>query len=197
MIRQIPNSSNKQASVLCVPWYPQQEHSFYCFPYSLWMVLQFYKNVHDNPLIKQNTPNLDIGEIAKLCKTDARVGTRINEQLVKTLNDAAPALKFELVDSYDMKQLKKVVLDNKCPCIIIYDCGFLLYNVPSQVGHAGVVIGVDDDSIYLNNPWLGAEVEIDQVKFNDCWEVEYNQVLLIKPNLQTNLNGSDFDKNAN
>lgn len=161
------------------------------------MVIQFYKNVYENELINKNTPNLDIEEIVKLCKTDQRAGTRINAQLVKTLNDNIKSLKFELVYSYDMKQLKEVISKNKCPSIIIYDCGFLLYNIPSQVGHAGVVIGVDDNSIYLNNPWLGAEVEIDKVKFNDCWEIEYNQVLLIKPNLQTNFNGDDFDKDAN
>lgn len=196
MKRKIYNSNNDNAEVLCVPWYPQQEHSYYCFPYSLWMVIQFYKNVYTNNLIKKNTPNLDIEELARLCKTDPRAGTRINDQLVNSLNKAIPTLNFELVNAFDFKQLKKIVVDNQCPCIVIYDCGYFLYGIESQVGHAGVVIGLDDTSIYLNNPWLGAEKEIDKVKFNDCWEIEYNQVLLIKPRLQTDLNEDSFNKNA-
>jgi len=139
---------------------------------------------------------LNIEEIAKICKTDPRTGTRINDQLIHTLNKEIPTLKFELVINSKFDQLKNVVMRNKYPCIIIYDCGFLIYGIPSKVGHAGVVIRLDDTSIYLNNPWLGAEKEIDKVKFNDCWEIEYNQVILIKPNLQTNFKSDNFNQNA-
>ncbi len=197
MIRKIPASNNNEVEVLCVPWYPQQENSYYCLPYSLWMVLQFYKNIHNNDLIRKNIPDLDVEKIAKICKTDPRAGTRINEQLIVSLNKEIPALNFRLVNAYDFNQLKRIVVENNCPCIIIYDCGYYIYGIESQVGHAGVVIGLDDNAIYLNNPWLGAEVEIDKVKFNDCWEIEYNQILLIEPNLQTNLNEENFNKNAN
>ena len=197
MKRKISSSNNDNVAVLSVPWYPQQENSYGCFPYSLWMVIQFYKNVHINDLIKKNTPNLSVEELAKICKTDSRTGTRVNEHLVSTLNKTIPSLNFELVSACDFERLKRVVVDNQCPCIVLYDFGYYKNGIQSNVGHAGVVIGLDDTSIYLNNPWLGAEKEIDRVRFNDCWEIEYNQVLLIKPNLQTNLGEDSFDKNAN
>ena len=151
MIRKTFNSNNQEVSVMCVPWFPQQDKNYCCFPYSLWMVLQYYKNVYKNKLINDSTPNLSINEIIKLCKTNKYTGTRITDQLINELNNKISSLKFELKKESSYEQIKEVI-DKKCPCIVLYDCNYIKNNIPSKVSHAGVVIALDDYAIYLNNP---------------------------------------------
>lgn len=196
MTRKKYNSNNQEVEIIPVPWFPQQEKSYCCFPYSLWMVLQYYKSIYENKLINSNVPNLSIEETVKLCKTKPPVGTRVNEQLLKELNDKIPALKFELKKVASFQNVKQEI-EQKQPCIIIYDCNYVINNIPSKVAHAGVVIGLDNTSIYLNNPWLGAETELNRMEFNDAWEIEYHQLLTITPNLQTNLIKDNFTEDAN
>jgi len=191
MVRKHITDDNEEVEVLCVPWFPQQEESFYCFPYSVWMVLEYFKNVYNNKIIKKKIPNMNVEEIAKICRTDKSSGTRINDDLIRTLNDKVEPLHFELKIDTKFKDIKKHI-GAKLPCIVLYDCGYLLYNIPSKVGHAGVVISIDKNQVFLNNPWLGAEVPIDLPDFNDAWEIEYKPAIFIKPNPQTKLN----DENA-
>jgi len=73
MVRKHITDDNEEVEVLCVPWFPQQEESFYCFPYSVWMVLEYFKNVYNNKIIKKKIPNMNVEEIAKICRTDKRI----------------------------------------------------------------------------------------------------------------------------
>ena len=108
MKRKIPNSPNN-TEVLCVPWFPQQDQSYYCFPYSLWMVIQYYKNIFENEIIRKNTPDLNVEEIAKICKTNKFSGTRINEQLISDLRNNIPSLQFQLVRDTSFTQIQEII----------------------------------------------------------------------------------------
>jgi len=192
MTRKHITDDNKEVEVLCVPWFPQQEESSYCFPYSVWMVLEYFKNAYNNEIIKKKIPHMDVEEIAKICRTNKIQGTRINEDLIKALNKQIESLQFELKIEVKFKDIKKQIED-KLPCIVLYDGTYLLYKTPSKSGHAGVVISIDEDHVFLNNPWLGAEVSIEKIDFNDAWEIEDKRAIFIKPKYQTKLK----DENAN
>jgi len=50
-----------------------------------------------------------------------------------------------------------------------------------------VVIGITENDIIVNNPWLGSEYFISHENFAPAWELEYNQAILLEPNPQTKL----------
>jgi uncharacterized protein YvpB len=67
-----------------------------------------------------------------------------------------------------------------------YNCQFLTIGIHGA-GHAGVVIGITENDIIVNNPWLGSEYFISHENFAPAWELEYNQAILLEPNPQTKL----------
>jgi hypothetical protein len=148
------------------------------------MVLQFYRNVHENQLIRANTPNLDIEALATLCKTNAQTGTRVSAQLMIELSRKIPTLSFTLKTDASLADINRELREGQ-PCIVMYDCEYLMYKTPGKVGHAGVVLCTDTANIYLNNPWLGAEVEVSMIEFDDAWDLNYKQVVLMAPQYQT------------
>ena len=63
----------------------------------------------------------------------------------------------------------------------------MLYNEPGP-SHAGVVIGVIEDiDLILNNPWLGPERLIRWKDLQKGWELEYNKLVIMKPETQMKL----------
>jgi predicted double-glycine peptidase len=149
------------------------------------MVFEYFKNSYKGKLTGK-MPNLNVDEIASICRTDKNSGTRITEDLLKELEKTIGILKFKIVRDATFEEIDQAFKKN-LPCIVLYDCGLLQYKISSNVGHAGVVISINEDTIILNNPWLGAETSIKKIDFNDAWEMEFKSVVFIEPNLQTKL----------
>ncbi len=62
----------------------------------------------------------------------------------------------------------------------------LIRNLNSNI-EAGVIIGITENDIIINNPWLGSEYFISHEVFAPAWELEYNQAILLDPNPQSKL----------
>ena len=187
MRRRIISPMNKQIEVLKVPWYPQQDIEWTCVVNSLKMCMEYMKNTYNNRLIREITPNLNIDEIMKITHTRRFVGTAVDSNLIRNLNSNIEGINFSLEEDVNMNQLKKKI-DEGIPSIVIYDCQFLKYGMRGP-GHAGVIIGITEDNIIMNNPWLGSEFFVMHEDFSPAWELEYNQAILIEPNPQSKLNG--------
>jgi uncharacterized protein YvpB len=170
--------------ILRVPYFSQSDTEYTCVVYSLKMVLDFFKNIHARKDIRQTSPNTTKDELVSLTKTKLSMGTQISDTLISSLNAAFPAFKFELKQT-NYEEVEKS-LNNYNPVIAIYNPSILDINEIGP-GHAGVVIGLNDQYIVLNNPWFGPGFYTEKTEFDRAWEIEYNRAIFIEPSPQQRL----------
>ncbi len=169
--------------VIRVPYFPQSPTDNFCYVCSLKMVLAYFKNVYPDQLINSNTPELSFDEIKKITRTHEG-GTR-TETLIRDLQENISTLEFKIVKDGNYNMIKES-LDLDIPVIVLYCGSFLKYREIAG-GHAGVVIGITDNDIILNNPWFGYQYVCDKSEFQDAWDIERNQFIKIKPRSQRRL----------
>lgn len=167
----------EKVTILKVPWYPQSDTDWKCFVCSLKMCLEYFKNEYHNNEVRQNIPSLDIDNLMEITHTRKNTGTPVGG-LCKKLQKAGLPFSFQLKSS-SFNELEERI-DAGLPVIVIYN-GSYLKDERRGPSHAGVVIGINDDDIILNNPWFGATYKTDRFKFERAWELEYNQVLIMDP----------------
>ena len=167
----------ENVTILKVPWYPQSDLDWKCFVCSLKMCLEYFKNEYKNDIVRQNTPNLDIEDLMKITHTRKNTGTP-TEGLCKRLEKAGLPFKFQLKKSSFSEIEEKILVG--IPVIVIYN-GSYLKEERKGPSHAGVIVGMRDDDLILNNPWFGATYIADKFEFERAWELEYNQVLIMEP----------------
>ncbi len=168
-MRRTMTVQGERVTVLKVPWFPQSDSDWKCFVCSLKMCLEYFKNEYNNDIIRQNTPNLDIETLMKITHTRKNTGTP-TEGICKKLEKAGLPFKFQLKSSSFPEIEEK--LNVGLPAIVIYN-GSYLKDERRGPSHAGVVIGMRDDDLILNNPWFGAIYLVDKFKFERAWELEY------------------------
>lgn len=170
--------------VLRVPFSFQAEKDSLCIPFSLWMCLSYFNSIYENSIVRKNTPNFNLDEILKLTKTKT-LGTIVDTKLMNRLNQSINSLQFDFKTNCCITDLKKR-FDKNIPSIVLYDCSYLICDIPGS-NHAGVVVGFDDCRIILNNPWLGPNWYTDIDDFQRSWELEGNRAILIDPITQNRL----------
>lgn len=125
---------------------PFRQSSGYCGPACLKMVLEYYG-------IKKSE-----SELAKLSGCTSHKGVGV-EGLLK----AAKALGFKssFKDFSDIQDIRKYVIDKKIPVIVDW--------FSTDDGHYSVVVGIDKNNIYLQDPELGGLRTIDIPTFKRIW----------------------------
>lgn len=170
-------------NVLRVPYFPQTPTDNYCYICCLKMILAYFRNFFNNEIVRQNTPELDIDKIISVTNTK-KLGTR-EENLIKNLDNEIKSLKFEKIENATFEIIEKNYRRG-VPTIVIYN-GSYLRNQERGGAHAGVVVGITQDKIILNNPWFGYQFTINKLDFEQAWELEYKKAILIKPIAQKTL----------
>lgn len=182
----------EETEVSRVPFHFQGDRDYFCVPFSLMMATHYFVNVYNDPVVRKNTPNLSIEEMLRITKT-RHLGTIVDNGLMRRLNDEFQSLEFEIARGCSVEDLVKR-FETNLPTIILYDCSYLITEIPGA-HHAGVVVGfINEDSIILNNPHLGPFKPVDLMMFRRSWEIEGNQAIIINPKKQRDL--EDF-VNAN
>jgi uncharacterized protein len=143
--------------LLSVQPFQETLHASMCGPASLKMVLAYYG-------VEKSE-----AELAKLCSTDADLGT--TDVGIKS---AAESLGFtvEIHNNSTLSDIQKW-LDKKVPVIVNwFTRGRTDYDV-SEVpdGHLSVVVGLDGEHIYLQDPEIG---ELRQISRNDFMRVWFD-----------------------
>jgi ABC-type bacteriocin/lantibiotic exporter with double-glycine peptidase domain len=143
------------SSFLSVQPFQETLHAGMCGPASLKMVLAYYG--------VEKTE----AELAELCGTDPNLGT---DDL--SIKRAAEGLGFnvEIQNKSTFDDVKKW-LDKKVPVIVNwFTRGRTDYDV-SEVpdGHLSVVVGLDDEYIYLQDPEIGELRKISRDDFMGVW----------------------------
>lgn len=159
----------RETTILTVPYFSQRENDALCLPCSIRMVIEYYRDYYDNDVIKKHLPALDICQISRLVNADRYSGTRYTIDFLK-INDEISVLHFHHKFNVKYQEIKKR-LDKHIPSIIVYNYTFM----KNQLGgpaHAGVIIGLTDREIILNNPWAGSGVEIPKNDIEPAWEIE-------------------------
>jgi len=150
------------------------------------MSLDYFKNIYQNEVVRDKTPNLSVDELKQLTHSGEFTGTRVDNSLMKELSRKIPSLKFSLNEECSINYLKNN-FEKNLPTIVLYNCSYMLYEEPGP-GHAGVVIGIiEDNDLILNNPWLGPDRLVRWKDFLKGWELEYNKVVTVEPETQANL----------
>lgn len=177
--------SGQNVQVLKVPWYSQDDVEWTCFVCSLKMCLEYFKNVYENKVIREYTPNFTIEELMKLTNTRRYTGTALDRMMVKRFREIMP-FKTELRTDSSLADVDRKI-QKGLPVIVIYDAAFFKVQERGP-GHAGVVVGLTSNrDVILNNPWYGAEVTFDRIDFERSWELEYNKAVFFTPIPQTRL----------
>jgi uncharacterized protein YvpB len=181
--------NGNQVKILRVPYFNQSDSEWLCVVYSLKMVMDFFKNIHTTEDVREKSPNTTRDELLKITRTKMSMGTQISAHLIQSLNKEFPGLKFELKQTNYIEIQKALKKHN--PVITIYNPSILFINEEGP-GHAGVVIGMNDQYIVLNNPWYGPGFYVEKSEFDLAWEIEYNRAISVQPNTQQRL-----EQNAN
>lgn len=140
-----------------LPVQPFQEtlHASMCGPASLKMVLAYY--------------GIDRTEkdLAQLCKTDTDLGTS-----AESIKEAAESLEFtvEVKNDSTFEDIQ-LWLDKKVPVIVNWFTRGRVDYPESAVpdGHLSVVVGLDNDYIYIQDPEIGKLRQIAREDFMKVW----------------------------
>lgn len=145
----------KGTNLLPVKSFQETLHSGYCGPASLKMIFDYYG-------ISKTEE-----ELAKLCGITADLGT--NDQ---SLKKAAEKLGFEVkIKHFSSLEDIKEWLDKKVPVIVDWFTRGRTDYDESEVadGHYSVVVGLDEEFIYLQDPELGKLRKIKREDFMRVW----------------------------
>jgi len=140
-----------------LPIQPFQEtlHANMCGPAALKMILAYY--------------NLDKGEaeLAKLCDTTDDLGT--DDQGLKKAAESFD-LKVEIKNNSSFEDIQKW-LDKDVPVIVNWFTRGRNDYPDSEVadGHYSVVVGLDDEYIYIQDPEIGDMRKIEREDFMRVW----------------------------
>jgi uncharacterized protein YvpB len=176
---------NHPLDILDVPYLSQKDTEYCCVIYSVMMVLEYYRlHFKDKPQLK--IPDYSKTELIKILSTDPYQGTDLTEQKIARLNKKCPYLNLCLKET-SLSEIERNLAHEK-PVIAIYNLGILLYGLEAG-GHAGVVIGTNDDYLILNNPSGGEYFTVEKELFSRAWENQYNWGLFIEPKSQMEVTG--------
>ena len=141
--------------LLSVKPFQEPLHKSMCGPASLKMVFDYYG-------IEKSE-----AEIAKMCNVDENLGT--ND---KTLKRAAQELGFtvEIKNESSFEDIQDY-LSKKIPVIVNWFTRGRIDYDDSQVpdGHYSVVVGLDEEFIYLQDPEIGKLRKIERSDFMKVW----------------------------
>ena len=146
---------NKNQKLLPVKPFQETLFKSMCGPTSLKMVLDYYE-------VDKSEEDL-----AKLCKTTDELGT--NDVGIQ---EAAKSLGFkvEIKNNSTFEEIQ-MWLDKKVPVIVNWITTGRKDYSESEVadGHYSVVVGLDDDFIYLQDPEIGKLRKIKKDDFMKVW----------------------------
>ena len=126
-----------------------------CGPASLKMVLDYYG--------MEKTES----ELAELCGTDKNLGT--SDECIKRAAESL-GFKVEIKNNNTFDDIQKW-LDKKVPVIVNWFTRGRTDYGDSEVpdGHLSVVVGLDDDHIYLQDPEIGGLRKLKRGDFMRVW----------------------------
>jgi predicted double-glycine peptidase len=147
--------SRKMANLLPVKSFQETLHAGMCGPASLKMVLAYYG--------VEKTEE----ELAKLCGTDPELGT--SEEGIKRAAESL-GFKVEVKNNSTFDDIRSW-LDKKVPVIVNWFTRGRIDYPDSEVpdGHLSVVVGLDDEYIYLQDPEIGKLRKITRDDFMKVW----------------------------
>lgn len=142
-------------NLLPIKSFQETLHSGMCGPASLKMVLAYYG--------VEKTEK----ELAQLCGTDPNLGT--TDESIKRAAESL-GLKVEIHNNSTFNDIQQW-LDKKVPVIVNWFTRGRIDYDDSEVpdGHLSVVVGLDDENIYLQDPEIGALRKIARDDFMKVW----------------------------
>lgn len=143
------------ANLLPVKSFQETLHAGMCGPASLKMVLAYYG--------MEKTEE----ELAKLCSTDSELGA--SDEGIKRAGESL-GFKTEIKNNSTFDDIQSW-LDKKVPVIVNWFTRGRIDYQDSEVpdGHLSVVVGLDDEYIYLQDPEIGNLRKIARDDFMKVW----------------------------
>ena len=194
MVRNILSWGSKDTpdldNFLRVPFDYQPESEDECVIYSLWMVIQYFKNKHPNETLRKETNSLSTDEILEDMtivkggwKPDQNELTLISER-TRTLNfnikywqDGAPKPLFDYVRSH---------IDRNRPLIQFINGPQLRKGKRATDSiHSVVIAGYgsgtqsEGDVIAVHYPWGNPKDMVEKAKLEDPWDPMFNQLITV------------------
>lgn len=183
--RRISLGGGEEVEVLMVPWWPQHDLDKFCFPASLKMCLEYFKDYYSDAM-RENLRNLSYEEIKKLCSSDPMNGTTISSSICERLTSELKHIKISVSLGWSLERLHDR-FNKDLPTVAIYNGRYYRDNVRGPA-HAGVYVGATKtgDPI-LNNPWYGSTTVFIKEKFIPAWELVKHRAVTFDPTVQVEL----------
>ena len=180
-IRRKCAGDNKVREVLDVPYYPQQDDSVSCVPCSLMMSIEYYRQNFENGRHGRFIPQLLLDEIAGIihCRHDDGAAFRVEygRVLSEKLHPLQVRYTEKIIDCNDLGQR----IANELPTVVMYDSNRAYFSQFNEygMGHASVVIGIDNNAIVLHDPNEAPYQAISRRDFEAAWMIERNRSILM------------------
>ncbi|ADB58808.1 hypothetical protein Arcpr_1764 [Archaeoglobus profundus DSM 5631] len=158
--------------VLNVPFI-QQPPQMLCFPYSVSMVIEFFRQTETGV----NIPSLTLGDLIRALNTDPERGTVLSKTTIKKLNEVTYPIEFAIYHG-NLGKLDEC-FEKRIPPILIFNSMYYIYSMEGPA-HATVYVGRTETKIITNNPWMGKSYPYDLERFLEAWEVEGNKMVIAR-----------------
>lgn len=187
--------------VLRVPAHTQPDTENECMAFSVYMVIEYCRTAYPVNMVREYTPALQIDDLKDIL-TIRDMGWVLKKRDIDTLSSISSPIEFRLREferSPSSKRLYNIIddqLDNNLPIITIVDAIRLqeeredreIAEGNETEEHSVVVIGNDDQHIYINDPWGGVREPFPHDVFAEAWDVGLNRI--VTTNLQTTLDNA-------
>lgn len=182
--RKIIQINNKNIEVLNVPFPKEKQGNFwFCFPFSVKMVIDFYRMTEPN--LAEYIPSPSIEELIDHLKVNPYTGIKLTAKKISQLNELTKPLKFNLYENQEIEKLQEC-FEKNIPAILIFNNTYYFRDAVGAA-HAAVLIGLTETKFIVNNPWAGEAYPYDYDKFIESWEIENRQLILPKVVLDISL----------
>jgi len=151
--------------ILNVPFI-RQPPQMLCFPYSVSMVIEYFRRT-ENPEL--NVPEISPSDLVRILNTDPERGTVLSSATIKKLNEYINPIEFVQYRG-NIEKLDEC-FERRTPPILVFNAMYYFYSEEGPA-HATVYLGRTETKIITNNPWMGEYYPYDLEKFQDAWEIE-------------------------
>lgn len=189
---------NGDLRVLQVPTVADKANEQKCLAHSLYMVLTYMSDFYPDEWVNENTNKLSVEEIIQRI-THSPSGWRPREDDFEEISEQAGAVQFKYVlkdrplSDERLLGILNENLNDHLPVVPFINAKKLRKNQRGGV-HAVVVVGMENDTVALNDSWGYLYDKVDASRFLEAWNDTLNQFVLVEPGSQqsvSNQNGGD------
>lgn len=175
---------NSEIEILNVPAYSEKDSENECLVHCLRMVINYAATCHPNSWINEGIAEVSSGKVREYLTINRSGWVPDQDELDNLAADIGPIkfnhrLERQSPTEETFYRIIRSHLDNDIPVIPVINVKKLRRGVKAGV-HAVVAVGMNDETIAINDPWGHPYDLVDRKDFIEAWNDTVNQFITIE-----------------